>query len=278
LTSTGGSNADAAPGGAGGNGGETGGTRAVASGGVTAGGAGGAPTGGSGGVGGIGGAPGGAGGAGGFGSGLHEGAFLVVLPSTFPGFGDLYPFEATTRSVMVANQGTVPSGELQVTAGDGVTVTGCAGALQPGAGCQLSITATATALGTFSSTVTITADPGTAQPIEITVMAWVMSFKVSPSEIELSSVPVNASFTRTITITAAVDLTDISAAVSSEDYPLQLDLTNKCASTLAAGESCTIDVSIYVSSPPGQRSGGVIVRAGNGQSEGVPISATVYGI
>jgi hypothetical protein len=94
-------------------------------------------------------------------------------------------------TVVVTNIGTAASGALAVVPGPGVTTSGCTGALAPSATCTLTILATPTALGQFSSTVSIWATPGATSPIQIAVSAVVVprplitSFVASPTAVSI---------------------------------------------------------------------------------------------
>jgi hypothetical protein len=72
-------------------------------------------------------------------------------------------------TVLITNTGGTASGALAVVPVPGVSTSGCTGALAPGATCALTIVATPTVLGQFTSTISIWATPGATTPVLISV-------------------------------------------------------------------------------------------------------------
>jgi hypothetical protein len=102
------------------------------------------------------------------------------------------------------------------------------------------------------------------------------AFRVYPPEIEWSG-PAGMGIGNTITVTAIVDLTDLSATFSSGS---SMFFNNSCPPRLASGQSCTLTVTPC---PAGsysshQESGTVVIRAGGEHAESttVPVHASCY--
>jgi hypothetical protein len=100
------------------------------------------------------------------------------------------------------------------------------------------------------------------------------AFTVYPPEIRWSGAA-GYSKINTITVTANVDLTALSASLSSGGY---LVFVNGCPASLASGQACTVSVTVC---PAGtysahQESGEVVIRTGgdHGQSVTVPVHAS----
>lgn len=101
------------------------------------------------------------------------------------------------------------------------------------------------------------------------------AFTVYPLEIQVSG-QAGYGDRHTITITANVDLTGLSATSSGGTIPL----VGQCPTSLAAGQTCTLTV---ITCPSGtysyhQESGGVDIRTSgeHSQSTSVPVHSTCY--
>ncbi|HEX7498782.1 MAG TPA: choice-of-anchor D domain-containing protein, partial [Polyangia bacterium] len=137
----------------------------------------------------------------------------------------------------------------------------------------MTITATPTVPGSFSSTVMVSASPGAVTPLQISVTATVVQggvFNVSRATIDLGNVLVGAPATKqTVTVTALVALSDLAVNLNGAD--VTKDATSTCQATLAAGASCDVVVN-FAAVSNGSRSNGVVISA-KGVTTTVPITA-----
>jgi len=161
-----------------------------------------------------------------------------------------------------------------------VTVTGCGAALPPGGACTLTIVVTPPKLGLFEATVRLTADPGTVRPgsssLSIYVVGWVIGFEVSTaSPIQLDDLAPGVSVKRSITVTALIDLTDLTVGESSEDVAIDAAATT-CTPILAKGASCVVTME-FNAPAIGWKRALVGIKAGGdmGQFVGIEITANV---
>ena len=207
-------------------------------------------------------------------------ALLTITPLIYVSLIPIELGESATTTAVVTNQGTAPSGVLQVSAGAGLAVTGCVGVLPARRACTLTITMTPTRAGTFRSTVSVTADPGAVTPLEVIVGTSVDLFKVSPEKLELGSIPVNGTAKRTITIAAVGDLNTL--MVTSNNAPsVTIETTGTCTMTLAAGASCTADVTFHAGTSLGSTRESIVASANNPADPtdyltlGIPVTAEI---
>lgn len=209
------------------------------------------------------------------GSGGSTGAALNATPSSVT-FGSVDLGKSGTATTTITNTGKAASGTLSVVPGAGLTAAGCTGTLAAGASCTLTITATPTTLGVFSSTVTVSANPGTTTPLQISVSGTATApgqFSVSPGTIDLGNLLVGAVAPKqTITVTAQVALTDLAVNLNGAD--VTKDATSTCVAALAASTSCIVVVN-FTATSAGPKSDSLVVSAGgaNGKVVTVPITA-----
>jgi hypothetical protein len=185
--------------------------------------------------------------------------------------------DSGTATVIVTNNGTGASGALVVTpSAPTIAVSGCAAPLAAKTSCNLIVTATPTAIGSFAGSISITAAPGAVTPIQISVSASVAAggmFTVSVPSIDLGNVLVGAPASKqTLTVTALVALTDLSVSVSGAD--VTKDASSTCSASLAANAPCTVVVT-FAATANGARNDSVVISAGGakGVTKEIPISA-----
>lgn len=158
-------------------------------------------------------------------------------------------------TVVVTNSGNAASGALAVVTGAEVTTSGCYGALAPAATCSLTITATPTTLGQFSSSVSIWASPGALTPIQITVSAVVMSpllitsFNASPTVVSSGG-----SSTLTAVFSNGIGTVDhgigtVTSGIGTSTGPINADTTYTLTVTDGFGYSRTAQVQVRLSIP-----------------------------
>ena len=202
------------------------------------------------------------------------GAALVVSQGDV-NLGIIEVGKSVSGTLYVTNVGNTASGALTVLPGVGVSVIGCSNALQPGATCTIAFTVTPTLVGTFASSISVAANPGAMPPLAIKVTGIVVQpgqFSVTPAAIDLGALPVGVPATpQTITVTTQGALTDLSVLTSGPE--VKIDATSTCASTLAAGVTCSVVVD-FVAASAGSKSDSVVISAG-GKTVAVPITAQV---
>jgi hypothetical protein len=105
------------------------------------------------------------------------------------------------------------------------------------------------------------------------------AFEVYPPEMR-ESVTAGYGKRTTVTITANVELTQLSVTLSSGSSII--GLTGQCPETLAAGQACTIEVVLCGAGDhsSAQASGSLLIRTGGDHSESVtvPISVSCYSV
>jgi hypothetical protein len=204
--------------------------------------------------------------------GTPSSASLVITP-TIVNLGTLELGRSANATVVVTNTGAASSGAIVLNPSVGVTVVGCAGVLAPQTSCILTILVTPVALGAFSGTVSITANPGTVVPL-ITSFTGVVGqtgqFAVSPALIDLGNVPVGARMQQTITVTALTAISDLTVGLLGMD--VTRDPTSTCTEIMATGVSCAVVVN-FAAISPGPKSDSVVITAG-GRAVAVPVTAT----
>ena len=206
---------------------------------------------------------------------VHEAALNLDRSTVNVGTLDIGATGVAT--VTVTNVGTVTSGDLMVVASAGVTTSGCSGSLGGGASCTLTITATQTAPGTFSGTVSIAAYPGAITPLLVSVIAAenrVYPFRISPPAIDLGDIAVGEILPKqTVTVTAGMDLSDLTVSSSGPDVSIDKAATT-CTSTLAPETSCVVVVD-FLAADCGSKSDAIVIGAGGpaGKIVTVPITA-----
>lgn len=164
---------------------------------------------------------------------------------------------AGTATVVVTNGGSLASGALAVVAGPGLATSGCTGALAPGASCSLTISATPTVVGDFSSNVSIWATPGATAPLSIVVTATVVaspsirSFVADPPVL-----PVGGSSTLTAVFSNGTGFIDhglgaVASGVGVSTGSVTAATTFTLTVTNEFGDSVTAQIKIGTSSPWG---------------------------
>jgi hypothetical protein len=206
----------------------------------------------------------------------NPGTAILNIDKTSIDMGVLYLGKTTYAFVVISNIGDKTSGVLvTVPAGPGISATGCTGALAPHTSCSLSIGATPTSAGVLAGSVSVSAAPGTATPLQIAVTAKVLqsSFSVAPTAIDLGNVAVGQAVQVTVTVQAESDLTGLNMGVSGPD--LLVDATTTCTSVLAAGTTCAAVVNFRATTVGVATSDSIVVSQG-GVSKAVPITAMVF--
>lgn len=219
----------------------------------------------------------GSGGDGGSAGGTSGSANLVVSTSVL-NLGTIDLLTGGVGAVVVTNTGQAASGSIVVVASAGLSVTGCSGTLAPSASCSTTVVAKPTSLGTFTGTLTISANPGAyPTPITVAVVATVVGgagvFTVQPTFIDLGPLPVGVAAPRQdITVTASVSITDLMFSSSGADVSIDVPATT-CTSALAAGASCVVAVS-FVATTAGPKKDSIVITAGGAGATTIAIPIT----
>ena len=154
-------------------------------------------------------------------------------------------------TVVVTNNGKGASGALAIVAGPNVSTSGCTGALAPGATCSLSIVAAPTALGQFSSTLSIWATPGAVTPILITVSATVVpppsitSFVASPTVVNSGESAILAAVFSGGTGIVDQGIGSVASGSETNTGPISTPTTYTLTVTNAFGDSTRAQATVY---------------------------------
>jgi len=200
---------------------------------------------------------------------------LVTSPANIA-FGNVTTGQSSSQTVTLSNSGGTPVTISSLSlSGSGVTVTGLTTPLTLGASGYTSFTVTfdPTSAGSVSGGVYLTnngSTPSFELPVTGTGVA-VASISLSPTSLSFANQGVGTtSAAQSVTLTnsgsATLTLSSISASGSFAE-------TNNCGSTVAAGGSCTIEVTL---TPTAQgATGGTLAVADN--ATGSPQSVTLAG-
>lgn len=200
-----------------------------------------------------------------------------VSPATLPAFaGQLVGTKSPAQIITLSNTGTAPLTISSVAlsgaeSADFTETSTCGTSVAAGSNCTISVTFTPAATGSRSATLTITdnnnAVSGSAQIVSLSGTGTEPAVKLSASSLSFANENVGtASTVQPITITntgtAALALTSITA---SGDFTV----SNPCGSSVAAGASCTVNVS-FKPTAIGSRTGNLTVT-----DDAVPATQTV---
>ena len=141
------------------------------------------------------------------------------------------------------NGGTDPVSIINIaTTGDFQQSNTCGSSLAGGSSCTISVTFTPTATGTRSGELTVTTSvAGNPPPVSLTGIGSESTLTVSPDSLTFADQLVGStSDPQTVTLT---NTGSVAVTFSGIDPAADFTHTNNCGTSLAAGESCTIDVS-----------------------------------
>ena len=171
------------------------------------------------------------------------------------------------KTVTLTNNGTatLTISSIAIT-GDFAQTNTCSTSVAAGASCSISITSTPSAIGTRSSTLSVT-DNSSGSPQTVAVSGTGTQVKLAPTTLTFGSQAVNTtSAAQTITLTnvgsTSLNVTGISIiGTNAGDF----SQTNTCGNSVAAGTSCTISVT-FKPSATGTRTGAVSITDNGGSS------------
>lgn len=216
-------------------------------------------------------------------------AGLTLLPANLFFGSQVTGQVSTAQTVTVTN--TSPAADIiqSITAnGDFGQVNTCAGTLNSGASCVISVTLTPSGIGARTAVLTINDSANGAHAVALSGSGQAAGVTLSPESLAFGSQPIPGASTvvagsaQTVTVTnnGAASVT-IGAIAASGDF----SETNTCGSALAPAATCTISVS-FAPTALGHRSGALNVNegsaaqvstlAGDGSPNGLVLSPSVF--
>jgi hypothetical protein len=189
---------------------------------------------------------------------------------------------SASQAVTLTNVGTTPLAMTSVAIiGNFAQSNNCpfGGTLAPGRSCRFNVTFTPTSLGILAGTITINdVDPASPQLITLSGTGVDPVAVLSPTSLNFGTIARGTSLTLPITLsnatgTAALTINRISFGGAN---PRQFTQTNNCGGTLAAGATCTINVTFSTGrgGRPATYNGTLIV---SDNAPGSPQSAALTG-
>ncbi len=160
------------------------------------------------------------------------------------------------------------------TTGDYTQTNTCPSSLSAGANCTISVTFTPTVVGADNSTLTVTDNaPDSPQSVPLTGTGVGSGASVTPASMTFAVQVIGTTSpaqTATLTNTGNASLT-----ITSITAPADYGETNTCGSSLAAGSSCTINVT-FVPAKSGTLSGNVTItdNAAGSATQKIAVSGT----
>jgi VCBS repeat protein/ASPM-SPD-2-Hydin domain-containing protein/centrosomal CEP192-like protein len=208
------------------------------------------------------------------GTGLFTGPGASFSPSSLSFAAQPVGITSAAQTVTLSNPGTASLSITSISAsGDFAQTNNCGSSVAAGASCSLSVTFTPTASGTRTGTLAVTDNaPTSPQSVSLSGSGNVPVASVSPSSLTFSTQSVGTtSAAQTVTLTntggAPLNLTSLAA---SGDFAQ----TNNCGSSVAAGASCTINVT-FTPTTSGTRTGTLtIADNASGSPQTVSLTGT----
>ena len=195
----------------------------------------------------------------GTGSPAGSGPIALFNPASLSFGSQNYKTRSRVMTTTLTNTGSAALTIASIMAGGDYTdTTTCTSSLSPGASCSISVTFTPTVVGTDNGTLTVTDNaPGSPQGVSLTGTGVGAVASVTPTSMAFavqiigSTSPAQAGI-MTNTGNASLSITSITA-------PTNFGQTNNCGSSLAAGSSCTINVT-FVPTKTGTLSGNININ------------------
>jgi hypothetical protein len=142
----------------------------------------------------------------------------------------------------------------------------CGASVPAGASCAIDVIFRPTTSGRKSAKLTVNGDGDTGgKAAELTGTGVAPTYTLHPASLafggeQLNSATVSQTLTLTNTGSTPLAITKISLSGAN---PMQFSYTNNCGPSVAAGDSCTIDV-CFNPTAPGSKSANLTVTAGGG--------------
>jgi hypothetical protein len=202
------------------------------------------------------------------------GAPVASLNPTSLNFGpQLVGTTSATQTITLSNTGNDAMAISSITSsGDFAETNTCGPTLAAGANCSISVTFTPTATGTRSGSVTVTDNAsGSPQSVSLTGTGTAPSATLSPASLTFGGQLVGT--TSAVQSTALTNTGNAPLTISAISVAGDFAQTNSCGTTLAAGASCSINVT-FTPTAVGTRSGSVAVTD---NASGSPQSVSLTG-
>ena len=183
---------------------------------------------------------------------------------------------SAARNTTLTNTGTTPLTISSIAAsGDFVQRNDCGSSVPAGESCTIKVAFKPSAKGVQTGTVTITDDAANSpQTIALTGTGTVV--QVSPSALDFGDQTVGTTSdpqTATITNTGSAELRIFGVGISGPNWG-DFAETSTCGSRLAAGGSCTIDVTFTPGAEGDRHASLKIVDDGGASPQAVPLAGT----
>jgi hypothetical protein len=187
---------------------------------------------------------------------------------------------STAQTVTISNAGTAPLTGLSIgltgaDAGSFVSNSTCASSLAAGNSCMVSMTFNPTSAGSKQATLQITdSAAGSPQTVTLSGTAAVPSFVLSSQSLSFGQLPLGVSAQQVLALrnSSTVPLASISTTVTGQNAT-DFTAASNCGSSLAAGGSCTVDVT-FMPSAIGDKSATVTIGAAGVTGQTVALSGT----
>ncbi|HEU4416264.1 MAG TPA: choice-of-anchor D domain-containing protein [Candidatus Angelobacter sp.] len=175
-------------------------------------------------------------------SGTGETMQVTASPASLAFAAAVLNSTSAPQAVTFTNAGDLAVAITGVTiSGDFAQTNNCATSLAPGASCTVNITFTPTARGTRSGSLSFTStSPGTPPVVALSGIGQALTGSLAPASFDFGAEPVNT--TSNPQIFTYANTGDLPLNISSVAVAPDFSQTNTCPATLAAGASCTINV------------------------------------
>jgi hypothetical protein len=187
-------------------------------------------------------------------SGTGGAAVAGLAPGSLTFAGQNLGTTSAAQTLTLSNSGSSPLSIAGIAgSGDFAETNNCGATLAAGASCSISVTFTPSATGTRNGTVSVTDNAaGSPQTASLSGTGTVPAAGLSPGSLTFAGQNMNTtSAAQTVTLTnSGTGPLNISGISASGDFAQ----TNNCGSTLAAGGSCSINVT-FTPSASGPRGG-----------------------
>ncbi len=198
-------------------------------------------------------------------------AGTLVVTSSSLSFSSVQVGSSASQSLTVSNTGNAAASinGLQIT-GDYTQINNCPSLISGGANCTITVVFTPTAAGTRSGVLTLTSGAqSTQQTVSLSGTGIQGDLVVSPTSLAFSSTPLG-----TLSASQAVVLKNSGgASLSLGGVQIAGDYkdTNNCGATLAAGASCTVNIT-FTPTATGTLSGSLTVTGSVGSPQTIALS------
>jgi hypothetical protein len=203
----------------------------------------------------------------------NDGGAPTMTPASADFGSEPVGFTSAVKSFAWKNNSIFAVSLLSVTAsGDFAVTSNSCGSVAAGATCQVDVVFKPTALGARTGILTVKSSANTlTAALTGTGTPPITS---STTTLAFGNVDVGATASQTVSITnTAPGAVPVPALTTSGDY----SFTTTCASTLAAGSSCTITV-VFKPTATGSRTGTLTVASGDPAYLGFPVQLTGNGV